>query len=189
MPGMDGYEIARQIRKSSLEMGSILPLLPLQQQLQWNVEKCENIGFDEFIIKPIRAEEAYKKIISILRERRGIDNIQLNGLLDRIDNDADLLRELVEEIISDSYEREHLGKMGIYIENGDLNRLKESIHKFKGSISNFSADEIIRLLREMEASIEKDKLNSIREIYVNLREEFNKLKEKYRQLIETKGLY
>ena len=190
MPGMDGYEIARQIRKIESRNGVYTPIIAITATTTMECrEKCENIGFDEFIIKPIRAEEAYKKIISILRERRGIDNIQLNGLLDRIDNDADLLRELVEEVISDSYEREHLGKMGIYIENGDLNRLKESIHKFKGSISNFSADEIIRLLREMEASIEKDKLNSIREIYVNLREEFNKLKEKYRQLIETKGLY
>ena len=189
MPGMDGYEIARQIRKIESRNGVYTPIIAITATTTMECrEKCENIGFDEFIIKPIRAEEAYKKIISILRERRGIDNIQLNGLLDRIDNDADLLRELVEEVISDSYEREHLGKMGIYIENGDLNRLKESIHKFKGSISNFSADEIIRLLREMEASIEKDKLNSIREIYVNLREEFNKLKEKYRQLIETKGL-
>ena len=35
--------------------------------------------------------------------------------------------------------RNILGNMSTYIANGDFNKLKKIIHKFKGSISNFGA--------------------------------------------------
>ena len=53
MPGMDGYEIARQIRKIESRNGVYTPIIAITATTTMECrEKCENIGFDEFIINP-----------------------------------------------------------------------------------------------------------------------------------------
>lgn len=190
MPSMDGYEVASEIRKIESRTGEYTPIIAITATTTMECKsKCKHIGFDEFIIKPIRADEAYKKIITVLSKRRNIDNNHVDELLNRIDYDEELLRELVEELLSESYEREYLGNMAVYIDNGDSNKLKQIIHKFKGSISNFNWEEIISLLEEIESCIEKRQMDLIKELYDDLKVCFNQLKRKYNKIIESKDLY
>lgn len=188
MPGMDGYEIAKKIREIDSKYGVYTPIIAITATTTMECRrKCEDIGFDGFIIKPIRGDEAYKKIISILNQKAKLD-LHLEDLLSRIDNNKKLLKELIEEMISDSYEKEFLGNISTYIANRDFINLRKIIHKFKGSISYFGAGQIIKLLEEIESNIENGNMDLIRELYEDVKCEFTKLKGKYINIIESKDL-
>lgn len=190
MPGIDGYEIAKKIRELESKYGGYTPIIAITATNTTECRvKCANIGFDEFIIKPIQEYEAYKKIISVINKKVNCDLICLDDLIDRIDNDEELLKELVEELISESYEKEFLGNMLTYIDSGDLKKLKKTVHKFKGSISYFGAGRIIELLKEIEANIEKANMDRVKELYEEVKCEFMNLKEIYGRIIESKDLY
>jgi CheY-like chemotaxis protein len=75
MPGMSGYEVAKQIRdlKSSIvnHQSSIqsLPLLALSSLMERDAKKCEDAGFDGFLDKPVRKEKLYQMLERIAGER------------------------------------------------------------------------------------------------------------------------
>ncbi len=75
MPGMSGYEVAKQIRnfKSSIFnlQSSIrsLPLIALSSLMERDAKKCKEAGFDGFLAKPIRREKLYKMLERIIGGR------------------------------------------------------------------------------------------------------------------------
>ena len=88
MPGVSGYEVAKQIRhfKSSIvpdksgftlysnnHQSSIrsLPLIALSSLMERDARKCEEAGFDGFLSKPIRKEKLYQMMERLLGE--GVD--------------------------------------------------------------------------------------------------------------------
>ena len=77
MPGMDGYEIAKQIRgfkslnpdfQSSIRA---LPLVALSSMMERDARICGEVGFDGFLGKPIRRERFYQMLERILGEKEG----------------------------------------------------------------------------------------------------------------------
>ncbi|MCD6569680.1 MAG: response regulator [Deltaproteobacteria bacterium] len=99
MPGMSGYEVAKQVRdwKKSLVTGSAsggslvkekindspkgemtndgsvathLPLLALSSSMAKDAKRCEEAGFDGFLSKPVRREKLYQMLERILGETR-----------------------------------------------------------------------------------------------------------------------
>jgi PAS domain S-box-containing protein len=72
MPGMDGYDVAKQIRnfKSSIinSQSSIrsIPLLALSSLMERDAKKCEEAGFDGFLSKPVRREKLYMILEKII---------------------------------------------------------------------------------------------------------------------------
>jgi len=70
MPGMDGYEVTRQIREDpSLSRIPIIALTALA--MQGDRERCLKAGMDDYISKPIYLKELSKKIQDLLRKNRG----------------------------------------------------------------------------------------------------------------------
>ena len=53
MPGLSGYKIAKQIRSSELPLRNI-PLIAMSSSIERNAKKCEKVGFNGFLCKPIR---------------------------------------------------------------------------------------------------------------------------------------
>jgi len=72
MSGVNGYDVARQIRKfkSSIvnSQSSIrsIPLLALSSLMERDSMRCEEAGFDGFLSKPIRREKLYKMLEKII---------------------------------------------------------------------------------------------------------------------------
>ena len=61
MPGMNGYEVAKQIRNSKQQISNI-PLLALSSMMARDARKCEAVGFGGFLNKPIRREKLYNML-------------------------------------------------------------------------------------------------------------------------------
>ncbi len=78
MPGMKGYEVAKQIRncKSSIfnRQSSIhsLPLLALSSSMGRNARKCKEAGFDGFLSKPVHRKKLYRMLEKLL----GMQNVE-----------------------------------------------------------------------------------------------------------------
>ena len=68
MPGMNGYEVAEQIRNSKQPF-SDLPLLAVSSLMERDARKCQAAGFDGFLTKPIRREKLYQMVDKLLAER------------------------------------------------------------------------------------------------------------------------
>ena len=79
MPGMSGYEVAKQIRnfKSTINnhQSSIqsLPLLALSSLMEREARKSEDAGFDGFLNKPVRKEKLYQMLERIAGKREDRD--------------------------------------------------------------------------------------------------------------------
>ena len=69
MPGMSGYDVAKQIRNSTSEIRS-LPLVAISSLMERDAKKCEVAGFDAFLSKPIRREKLYRMLERILGEKQ-----------------------------------------------------------------------------------------------------------------------
>ena len=68
MPGMSGYEVAKQIRNFKSSIRS-LPLIALSSLMERDAKKCKEVGFDGFLAKPIRREKLYEMLERIIGGR------------------------------------------------------------------------------------------------------------------------
>ena len=73
MPGISGYEVAKQIRYSQSTINNqqstiqSLPLIALSSLM--DASKCKAVGFDGFLSKPIRREKLYQMLERLLGEK------------------------------------------------------------------------------------------------------------------------
>jgi PAS domain S-box-containing protein len=69
MPGMSGFEIARQIQDSNHQFSN-LPLIALSSSMERDAKKCKEAGFDGFLSKPIRRKKLFQMLERILGENQ-----------------------------------------------------------------------------------------------------------------------
>ncbi len=68
MPGINGYETARQIRESSST--NAVPIIALTaHNTPEEAEKCRAAGMDDHIAKPFNEIELYEKIIALCKDK------------------------------------------------------------------------------------------------------------------------
>ncbi|MDZ7833103.1 MAG: response regulator [Desulfobacterales bacterium] len=66
MPGMSGYDVAREIRSSKNPNISRLPLVALSYITERDPDLCREAGFDESIIKPVRREKLFQLLNELI---------------------------------------------------------------------------------------------------------------------------
>ncbi|MCU0524498.1 MAG: HAMP domain-containing histidine kinase [Elainella sp. Prado103] len=75
MPGMDGYEVTRRIRKNQDKLGFI-PILLITAHQQSSVVEGLDAGADDFIRKPVDMDELLARVRALLRLKYSIDEQQ-----------------------------------------------------------------------------------------------------------------
>jgi len=68
MPGISGYDVGRQIRNSGASFADI-PMIALSSLLERDAKKCEEVGFDGFLPKPIHRDKLYQLVSRILGKK------------------------------------------------------------------------------------------------------------------------
>jgi signal transduction histidine kinase/ActR/RegA family two-component response regulator len=71
MPEMDGFETTRRIRDAETGTGRHIPIVALTANaMQGDRERCLDVGMDEYLAKPVRAEVLYKMVDAFTQGKR-----------------------------------------------------------------------------------------------------------------------
>lgn len=186
MPQMDGFEAIKKIRQMEKErqVAKPIPIIAITAaSAEKEREKCRELGINEYILKPVKKKTLFETINKVLNKPGQVEELDLDGLLDRIDGNMYILKKLIEDLISDDYEKEHLGNIKKYLQDEDYEKLDKQLHKFRGSISNFSIDSINSTLEKMSHYLENKNYDEFLELHDQLKIQFKKIK------VEAKAYY
>jgi CheY-like chemotaxis protein/HPt (histidine-containing phosphotransfer) domain-containing protein len=147
MPEMNGIEATGRIRK--LEgSGRHIPIIAITAYaLQGDREKFLSLGMDEYVPKPIRMEELFRMIESVVaaKEEKGgfpPDRVEIGDNGDvRI---AGRRQNLPDSLIAQSVARigEFIGEIDAAMKNGDLSSVERIAHQVKIIADKIDADEM-----------------------------------------------
>ena len=146
MPVMNGYEIAKQIRnvKSSIRD---LPLVALGFLLEYEKQKDNEAGFDDFLSKPVRKEKLYQVLENVLYKQDKIICLRdatdpgtqkhiktpPSVLIEKNNSSHILLAE--DNLINQKLAKMMLTKAGYQVETADTG--KKAVDKFITSSGKF----------------------------------------------------
>ncbi len=68
MPEISGYDLGEQVRGAQQPFSNI-PLIALSSSMERDTKRCEKIGFDGFLSKPVHRDKLYRMMERIVAER------------------------------------------------------------------------------------------------------------------------
>ncbi|MBN2312255.1 MAG: response regulator, partial [Candidatus Hydrogenedentes bacterium] len=106
MPEMDGFEATRAVRQREANSGGHIPIVAMTAHaLKGDRERCLDAGMDGYLTKPVNIDELSTLLARLLgpAANRGTASSVLDraDLLERLDGDADLCREILTTFIED----------------------------------------------------------------------------------------
>ncbi len=143
MPGMDGYDVVKQIRNFKSSIRSI-PLLALSSLMERDAKKCEETGFDGFLSKPVRKEKLYKILEKIIGKRAESREQRAGGEDERIVTQYSVKEEMKHSVrillaednpVNQKLAKLMLTKGGYHVEVA--NNGKEAVEKYITSPGDF----------------------------------------------------
>jgi CheY-like chemotaxis protein/HPt (histidine-containing phosphotransfer) domain-containing protein len=147
MPGMDGLEATTRIRK--LEAGGTrVPILAMTaESLKGDRERCLAAGMDDYLSKPVSADELQVAVARLVPAPAGSAPAE-QAMLDHLNGDAGLLRELARLFLADSGKLMRAVRRACGARDGQA--LAAAAHQLKGSAGNFRAGRACDAARQVE---------------------------------------
>jgi PAS domain S-box-containing protein len=146
MPDMDGLEATRAIRDGEQATGGHVPILAMTAHAREGVrEQCRAAGMDGYVSKPIRDEELWQAIDSVLpgglagagEETDPGPVLDQASALDRVGGNVELLGQLA-VVFRDDCGR-LVQELRDAVSAGDAARLRGAAHTLKGMAGFFAA--------------------------------------------------
>ena len=195
MPEMDGLESTAAIRADEKRRGrERTPILALTAHaMKGDRDRCLRAGMDGYVTKPIKPRELYEAMESLTNspdQKAGASMpepasseplFDREELLDRVDNDVELLAEIVELFLQDYPSL--LEKIEKAVADDDAYQLERAAHALKGSVGNFIADRCYQAAFRLEQMGRDEKLDQSREAYEELERELKRLEPALRALL------
>ena len=142
MPGMSGYEVAREIRHSKSSISS-LPLIALSSFTERDANRCKEVGFDGFLSKPIHRDKLFQMVERLLGGW-AVKGEQDESVREKILTQYSVLEEIKHSVrillAEDNPVNQKLGKIiltkaGYQVEVA--NNGKEAVEKYTASPKDF----------------------------------------------------
>jgi signal transduction histidine kinase/CheY-like chemotaxis protein len=155
MPIMGGLEATAAIRARERATGAHIPIIAMTAHaMQGDREKCLAAGMDDYIAKPLKAEELYAVIARIPARQpephaSTVESpVHLVTALGNADDDQAMLAEAVEIFLED-YPKQ-LADLREAISTGDAKRAERVAHGLKSVVGLFGAQQTYNLAYELE---------------------------------------
>ncbi|MBU5299631.1 response regulator [Clostridium sporogenes] len=159
MPIMNGLDAANIIKKnpkwSKIPIVALTAYDSLEQQ-----KKFKSLGMDDYLSKPIDSDKLQYIIDKHLNNNRQINNSKIKlkkkeiySSFQRLEKNLDGNKELVIELahkIIELFSKEQMDEIIRLSRDGDIENLRNLIHKLKGASSNFDLYEVKKLLNEIK---------------------------------------
>jgi signal transduction histidine kinase/DNA-binding response OmpR family regulator len=162
MPELDGLETTAAIRAQERDTGAHLPVIAMTAHaMKGDQERCLAAGMDDYVSKPVRAEELYAALDRVVRGEAHADAasrpdgpappppVDLAAALRTVDGDAALLAEMV-DVFQEDYPK-HLAALQEAIARRDARQLEQTAHSLKGAVTVLGATIAQRLAADLEA--------------------------------------
>ncbi|MDP2385452.1 MAG: two-component regulator propeller domain-containing protein [Bacteroidota bacterium] len=200
MPGMDGIEATRYIRKHMPEPVKSIPIIAMTASaLAGEKERCLEAGMDDYISKPFNPSTLYSKIVkwadssilksakdphevSILNKKKKVHD--LSKLRESADGDIDYVKEMIEIYINDM--PVYLSELNKALSDNNFQEVLFHAHKMKSPAALFGVYKLNETLLAIETrvhnrvEIDKDLVLILNEIsnqsFEELRIELDNLK-------------
>ncbi|OPX22954.1 MAG: hypothetical protein B1H02_05515 [Candidatus Latescibacteria bacterium 4484_107] len=191
MPIMGGFEATEAIRKKENGTGAHIPIVAMTANaMKGEREKCLEAGMDDYVAKPINAKELYATIERMMDGRpqppaglepaggsdnpREVARLDLSTVIDAVDGDKELLKELAESFVEDSTGQ--LEELRESLELGDAEQIGRKAHRLKGAVGNFGAKAAYNLAYELETRARESRLDDAFPLYEKLEQEMKQVK-------------
>jgi two-component system sensor histidine kinase BarA len=176
MPGMDGLQATREIRKSPLNMGT--PIIAVTAHaFKEEQERLLASGMDDYIPKPIEAEKLIDLIkswcVHIEPAELEVASIDWSLALKRANQNEEAAKELLKSFIQ--LLPETLETLTKQWEAQDYNALKLEVHKLHGACCYTGLPKMQHLANETETALKLGQHPLVEEFLPSLIEEGNKI--------------
>jgi len=106
-------------------------------------------------------------------------------LLDRLDDDLELLGELFEDYLEDK--EEHLGKVRTAISSGDMKQLYDGAHALRGCVANFCSNAAFQVATKLQDLANAGQTDQAPAVAAQLEKEIDMLTNELRAFIQEKS--
>jgi signal transduction histidine kinase/DNA-binding response OmpR family regulator/HPt (histidine-containing phosphotransfer) domain-containing protein len=199
MPIMDGFEATAQIRKLHGLISKTPIIAMTANAMTGDKERCLNAGMDDYIAKPVNPHAiavilekwietpqrekssitlpspGQNSDISILNET-SINSTQifnLSDLMNRFDNDSDLIKILCNIFLEDVPTQILLLETAIKTKN--RSEIKRIAHSIKGASSNIGGTNLFKTAETIEETAKTSSIPKLNKQLKKLKTDFNKL--------------
>jgi signal transduction histidine kinase/CheY-like chemotaxis protein len=154
MPGMGGIEATLAIRARERESGGHLRIVAMTAHATvGDRERCLAAGMDDYLTKPIDAKRLYavieqQAVAAPPPEPADLPVFNRADVLQRLDGDADLLREVIGLFLDDCPKL--VDSMRLAVAAGNGKALKTAAHRLKGSAGNLALARLSESARALE---------------------------------------
>ena len=165
LPGMDGFEATRTIRREEMETGRHTPIVAMTAHaMEEDHKRCLEAGMDDYVSKPIQAallrDVIDRQVSGSVRGNasvedattgRGVPDSEVfdrEDLLKTLNGDKASLAELVNMFI-DEMPVQVDGLRSVF-GNGQAREVEARAHKLKGTAANMRARSLSRLFADIE---------------------------------------
>jgi len=183
MPGMDGYEATRAIRRREEGTGEHIPIIAFTASAMENDrEACGLAGMDDYVTKPVKPEELQRVLRRwgkktwagtshpIAEEYPELDRAQLHHTTC---GDFEFEQELLREYLQNAQEK--LGDIATALQAGDAPRVRAAAHALKGSSLTVGAMALGNLSKEMEDLAQRGEIDQAAMLLEKMRAAFARL--------------
>ncbi len=192
MPDVSGIEVAERVRANEKHTGAHIPVIALTAYaMREDRERCFRAGMDDYVSKPVRAEELLATIEKVAarfsvepRPEPAVDApepvVDEESLMAGVRGDEKLLFELIDLFTEDSSDM--LTHMKEAIEREDPYELASSAHAFIGSLGNFASRRALLKTKQLERRAREGDLDAAASLFADVVEETARLEEALLQI-------
>jgi CheY-like chemotaxis protein len=180
MPVMDGFVATHKIRQKEASKGGHIPIIAMTAHaMKGDREKCIEAGMDDYVSKPMKADELYDVIERSVKSvsesaDASVGAVDLTKAMDTVDGDKELLKELVGDFLKEM--PQHLEELQGVIDRGDAGQVERKAHSLKGNVGIFGAKVAYDLAYDLENRGKESRLEGAEDVFSRLEEEMMKLK-------------
>jgi len=156
MPEVDGIEACRRIRQMDKYVDT--PIIGITAgNVLGEKERCLEAGMSDFLAKPIRQQDlvdALQRVLPIVTEKRDVEtdeHLDMKRLAEQTGDDPAFLSFFLDLVIQEiTSARQHITEA----KNGkDRQRLKELLHKLRGTSGTAGLVKLAQLTNELESHV------------------------------------
>jgi CheY-like chemotaxis protein len=178
MPGRGGLETVAAIRDRERGTSARLPIVALTAHaMSGDRDRCLEGGMDGYVAKPIVEQELWREMERVCPKASGsaastrtviacFPDLNREAILDRLDGDENLLREIIDLFLRRSPEMLEQIRRGL--DGEDAPAVAAAAHSLKGSVSTFSQTDVFETLQQLEDSAGSGDLEQARQLFVTL---------------------